>query len=55
MKFEVRNSKLETISKIEIRRPWIHAFISRRGLVIAVLEFELRICFEFRTSDFELF
>jgi hypothetical protein len=54
VKFEIRNSKLETTSKIEIRRPRINAFIGRRELATAVLEFAFRICFEFLTPNFEL-
>jgi hypothetical protein len=45
-KFEIRSTKPETNSKSEIQKRWL-----RRGL-FRVSDFDIRICFGFRASDF---
>jgi hypothetical protein len=53
MKFETRNSKFETNSKLEIRR--VNLSVNLRELLSGNSGFRIRISFEFRTSDFDLF
>jgi hypothetical protein len=53
MKFETRNPKLETNSKLE-KQEAVIVLIDGGGGAIGNSNFGFRICFELRTSNFEL-